>query len=405
MRTLKRVLRNSLASPRRAAFVIANILCGVVLVVLIDGYATSMFRGMRDGMIQSGLGHAQIFAKELQTRGNLQSVSVLMSAETSAGVLAALNTQPGVRVATPRVETSVMASNGEFSQVGQMIGVDPSTSALVSSGLRVTAGRDLFEDDNNGILLGAALANALGFKPGDRVTLLGSTIDNTLNGVDLEVIGLVSTGVRESDARLMYTTLHTAQTFLMTDGVTRIAVLLNDTDATDTFVADTAALLPDGLEIQGWRTLAPTYSEVVDLFSAIFLVIKVAIGLFVMLAVANTIAICVVERTREIGIARAIGDQRLEIAWQYAFEGVLLGIVGSALGMVMAMGMAQLLSNSGLSMPTPPGSTVDYPLRFIVTGPNLLLAGVLAVVVAFLASLLPAIKAANTSIVGALRHV
>ncbi|WP_095144248.1 FtsX-like permease family protein [Pseudomonas sp. Irchel s3b6] len=405
MRTLKLVLRNSLASPRRAAFVIANILCGVVLVVLIDGYATSMFRGMRDGMIQSGLGHAQIFAQGLQTRGNLQSVSVLIPAETAAGVLAALKAQPGVRVATPRVETSVMASNGEFSQVGQMIGVDPDTSALVSSGLRITAGRDLFEDDSNGILLGVGLANALGFKPGDTVTLLGSTVDNTLNGIDLEVIGLVSTGVRESDARLMYVTLETAQTFLMTDGITRIAVLLEDTDATETFVDDTAAVLSDGLEIQGWRTLAPTYSEVVDLFSTIFLVIKAAIGLFVVLAVANTIAICVVERTREIGIARAIGDQRLEIARQYALEGVLLGIVGSMLGMGMALGLAELLSNSGLNMPTPPGSTVDYPLRFIVTGPNLTLAGVLAVLVAFVASLLPAIKAANTSIVGALRHV
>ncbi len=405
MHALRMVLGNILASPRRAAFVVANMLCGVVLVVLIDGYATSMFQGMRDGMIQSGLGHAQVFAEGLQTRGNLQSVSVLMPAATAAQVQKTLVADPRVLVATPRVEASVMASNGEFSQVGQMIGVEPDASALLSSSLRVVAGRELFDDDKRGILLGEGLAAALGFVPGDLVTILGTTVDGTLNGLDLEVMGIVSTGVRESDARLMYVTLPTAQEFMMTDGVTRIAVLLDETEATDAFVASLAKALPAGVEAHGWRVLAPTYGEVVDLFGTIFLAIKLAIGLFVVMAVANTIAICVVERTREIGIARAIGDQRSEIAARFALEGVVLGMVGAALGLVVAVLAAKGLSASGLNMPTPPGSTVDYPLRFIITGPNLAVAGVLAVLVAFLSSLLPALKAANTSITGALRHV
>lgn len=401
---MKLVLRNILASPRRAGFVIANMLCGVVLVVLIDGYATSMFRGMRDGMIQSGLGHAQVFAKDLQTRGNLQSVNVLMPPATAQTLQDTLTQMRGVLVATPRVEASVMASNGEFSQVGQMIGIDPDAAALVSSGLRTVAGRELFSSDANGILLGEGLAQALGFKPGDLVTLLGSTADGSLNGIDLEVIGIVSSGVRESDARLMYVNLPTAQAFLMTEGITRIAVLLDDTDATDAFVASVAQRLPADVVVHGWRDLAPTYGEVVDLFSSIFLAIKLAIGLFVALAVANTIAICVVERTREIGIARAIGDQRGEIAQRFALEGVLLGAGGAVLGMLLALALAQVLSNSGLLMPTPPGSTVEYPLRFIVTGSNLAWTAGLSVLVAFVASVIPAMKAANTSIVGALRH-
>jgi len=84
---------------------------------------------------------------------------------------------------------------------------------------------------------------------------------------------------------------------------------------------------------------------------------------------------------------------------------VILGLVGTLLGICLGLVLANLLNNSGLTMPTPPGSSVDYPLRFIMTPANLTVVGCLAMLVAFLASLSPAAKAANTPITEALRHV
>ncbi len=399
------VWRGLLESPRRAMFVIANIIFGVVVVALIDGYATSMFQGMRDGLIQSGLGHAQIFAADLEERGNLQSVNVTLDRAQIDSTMATLEANPAVIAVSQRVETSAMATNGDVSQVGTVIGIQPDQEAVISSGLRVIEGRELFSDDTRQIIIGEGLSEALGLGVGDELTLLGNTIDGTLNALDLEIIGIFSTGNRAADARLMYVTLETGQQFLFTDTITRIVMMFDDIEKVDGFATDVRAALPDGATIREWRDLEPYYGEVVDLFSTIFLGIKAAILIFVALAIGNTIAICVVERTHEIGMIRAIGDQKYEITRRFTLEGVLLGLVGTILGIGLVLVLAQLLNNAGLTMPTPPGSSVDYPLRFILTPANLSIVGCLAMLVALFASLSPAAKAANTPITEALRHV
>ncbi|GAA4222745.1 putative ABC transport system permease protein [Sagittula marina] len=399
------VWRGLLESPRRALFVIANIIFGVVVVALIDGYATSMFQGMRDGLIQSGLGHAQIFATDLEERGNLQSVNITLDTEQTDAILAALQEHPDFAAAARRIEASAMATNGEVSQVGTVIGIEPDQEAVISSGLRVIEGRELFADDSRHILIGEGMSDALGLGVGDELTILGNTIDGNLNALDLEIIGIFSTGNRAADARMMYVTLETGQAYLFTETITRVVAMFRSVDAVNAAVADLKPSLPAGVTIQDWRTLEPYYGEVVDLFSTIFLGIKIAILIFVALAIGNTIAICVVERTHEIGMIRAIGDQKLEITRRFTLEGLILGLVGTVLGIALVMVLASVLNNSGLNMPTPPGSSVDYPLRFILTPANLAIVGCLAMLVAFFASLSPAAKAANTPITEALRHV
>lgn len=399
------VWRGLLESPRRAAFVIANIIFGVVVVALIDGYATSMFQGMRDGLIQSGLGHAQIFASDLEERGNLQSVNVTLDAVQIDTTMAALKADPSVVAVSRRIETSAMATNGDVSQVGTVIGIEPEEEAVISSGLRVIEGRELFSDDTRQIIIGEGLSDALRLGVGDELTLVGNTIDGTLNAFDLEIIGIFSTGNRAADARLMYVTLQTGQEFLFTQDITRIVTMFDDIENVNSGVANLRAELPPGATVNDWRKLEPYYGEVVDLFSTIFLGIKSAILIFVALAIGNTIAICVVERTHEIGMIRAIGDQKYEITRRFTLEGVLLGLVGTILGIVLVLVLSEVLNNAGLNMPTPPGSSVDYPLRFILTPANLTIVGCLAMLVAFLASLSPAAKAANTPITEALRHV
>lgn len=398
------VLRNAAAAPRRAAFVVANMVVGMMLVVLIDGYATSMFRGMRDGLIASGLGHAQILPAALEAEGRLQSANIRIPAADAEAARAAVEALPGVVLTAFRWEGAAMATNGDASQVGTLVGVDPDAEAVLSAGLRTVSGRELFADDGGAMLLGEGLAQALGFRPGDMATLLGNTASGMLNAIDLDLAGTVTTGSRDADARLIHVTQETARAFLATDDPTRLVVLLADPDAADAFAAAANAALPPGLVARTWRELAPNYGEVVDLFGGIFLVIKLAIGAFVVLAIGNTIAICVVERTREIGVARALGDTRGEVVAGFALEGAALGALGAAIGVPLAVLAAWGLSNAGLTMPTPPGSSIDYPLRFIVTWPNAMTAAALGFGAAAVASIVPALGAARIDVTEALRH-
>ncbi len=399
------VFRNIISAPRRAIFVIINLIFAVLLIVFLDGYANSMFQGMRDNLIQTGLGHAQLFAEGLEERGNLQSVSIRVPKSIGKAELKRFEESDKILVVSPRLEGTVMATNGEFSQAGQIIGLKPDAESIISAGLRITAGREIFEDDTNHIVLGAGIARALQLNPGDSVTILGNTVDGILNAVDLEIVGLVTTGNRIADGRVMYVNLETLQDFMETDEVSRVVILLQDTLETQTFVDSQKELIATGLVLKTWRDLAPDYGEVVDLLGSIFLGIKIAVFCFVSLSISNMIATSVIERTQQIGISRAMGDSRFEVVANFAVEGMILGFIGGTIGIFLAVGLVESINAMQFTMPRPPGSSVDYPLRFLTSINNLILTFTLILVVTFFSSVTQAFKAARTPIIEALRHV
>jgi putative ABC transport system permease protein len=114
----------------------------------------------------------------------------------------------------------------------------------------------------------------------------------------------------------------------------------------------------------------------------------------------------VMERTDEIGTARAMGVRRSGIRRQFLLEGWLLGAFGASAGLVLTELAALVINQAGLTW-TPPGQAAAIPLRLLTSGVAPLLIGVwlALVVVATLAALMPANRAARMTVVDALRHV
>jgi putative ABC transport system permease protein len=114
----------------------------------------------------------------------------------------------------------------------------------------------------------------------------------------------------------------------------------------------------------------------------------------------------VVERTVEIGTLRAIGLRRNGIRRLFICEGLLLGVIGAALGVLIALGIAYTINHAGLTW-LPPGRVEPVPLTVRVWGETRLIVGTAIglMVVAILSAFLPASRAAKMNIVDALRHV
>jgi len=138
-------------------------------------------------------------------------------------------------------------------------------------------------------------------------------------------------------------------------------------------------------------------------------VIEVIIGMIIVLSIANTLMMNVVERTGEIGTAMAVGVKRAKIMRLFLLEGLLLGIVGGALGLVLGSIAAAIISMIGIPMPPPPGMARGYTAEILVNASLLLNAALmlnaalLAAGTTLLASLYPAWKASRMIIVDALR--
>src|SRR5271169_251590 len=116
------------------------------------------------------------------------------------------------------------------------------------------------------------------------------------------------------------------------------------------------------LELHDFSEIEPGYGQVLGLFNAIFSFIAAIIGVIVLFSVLNTMSMSVMERTSEIGTARAIGALRRDIRLQFVLEGGLIGFIGASFGILLAIGLAQLVNRVGITW-TPPGQAEPVPLR------------------------------------------
>jgi len=146
-------------------------------------------------------------------------------------------------------------------------GVEPEREAEMGFSLNLKEGEPLWEDGGEDqALLGTGLAASLKAKVGDVLTVMGTTSDGALNAVDVRVVGLYSTGIKEFDERALKVPLRTAQHLLNSDRVTKIIVKLDATRRTESVAA---ALVAGGLGPQGaglgvktWGDLAGFYAQI-----------------------------------------------------------------------------------------------------------------------------------------------
>jgi putative ABC transport system permease protein len=129
-------------------------------------------------------------------------------------------------------------------------------------------------------------------------------------------------------------------------------------------------------------------------------------GVIVLFAVVNTMTMNVMERTNEIGTVRAMGVRRGGIRSQFIAEGFLIGAIGATVGAALAFLIAALVNHDGLTW-VPPGNANPVPLHVAIgSSPGLVIGPwVGLVLIATIAALVPANRAARLSVVDALRHV
>ncbi len=243
-----------------------------------------------------------------------------------------------------------------------------------------------------------------------RIDLLSATAGGSPNVVSLYVARSRTQGARELDDVFVSMHLALAQQLLYGRGehkATSLVIQLHHYADMDAARQRLNELVADkGLEVRDFTELTPMYNQVIGFFGAIFVFIAVVMGVIVLFTVVNTMSMAVMERTNEIGTTRALGVRRAGIRRQFLVEGALLGVIGAAAGVALTEIVAFALNLSGLRW-TPPGQAYSIPFRLLMSGIGPLIAGVVValIVIAIVAALIPANRAARMSVVDALRHV
>jgi len=400
--------RDIFRNRRRTLMTLLMVGGGVTGLLMAGGYFAFMTQGLREDTIRNGLGHLQIFTSEHFRRDEVRVLDT--GIENWRQVADSVRTAPHVRGVAPRIEFYGMVSNGQKSSVFMGSAVDPDAERSLGFTANLTSGRDLSSKPGSEVeaLIGAGLAKSMNVKVGDGLTLLAVTADGALNGVDVQIAGIIQTGFAEMDARYLRITLPSAQRLLQSDRITNLVVGLDKTDYTDAVynqLIPRLGRLPQAMTVKKWIDLAGYYKQVRNLFNGIFLFMGAIVFFMVLMSSVNTLLMALFERTREIGTMLAMGTPRAWIILLLMAEATLLGVVGAGGGLVVGNLLGSLLNASGLQLPPPPGYTVGIPFRvlhvpWIMAGSSILVIFSLA-----LASIMPAVRASRLRIVEALAHV
>jgi putative ABC transport system permease protein len=402
--------RNVFRNRRRTAMTLLMVGGGVVGLLLAGGYFAFMTRGLREDTIHAGLGHLQIFTTDHFKRDEVRVLDT--GIENWRQVAATVVSAPHVLGVAPRIDFYGMASNGTKAVGFMGSAVDPAAESSLgfTDHFDPGSGRNLSPKPGAGVeaLIGAGLAKSMNVKVGDGLTLLAMTSDGALNGVDVQIVGIVKTGIAEMDDRFLRITLPAAQSLLQSDRVTNLVVGLDSTDNTDLVYTELAPRLRgqrQEMTLKKWIDLATYYNQVHTMFNGIFLFMGLIVFMMVLMSSVNTLLMAMFERTREIGTMLAMGTPRAWIVFLFMLEATLLGVIGALGGVVAGNLFGVLLNTAGLHMPPPPGYTVHIPFR-VLHVPSLMIGSSILVVLSLVsASILPAIRASRLQIAEALAHV
>lgn len=204
---------------------------------------------------------------------------------------------------------------------------------------RLVAGRATLA--GTAILLGKDLVEEYGLQLGEGVSLVladGSQLEATLEGVfDL--------GAQVANQQSVFMGMEQASAALgrSADAVSAVELQLNDVFASQAVAADLAGIFP-AAEVSDWQARNADLLSALQSQSTSSIMIQVFVIVAVMLGIASTLAISAVQKTRQIGILKALGMADARTGLVFMYQGGILGVIGTVLGILVSLGLIEVFS-------------------------------------------------------------
>jgi ABC-type lipoprotein release transport system permease subunit len=316
---------------RRSFFSALALAMGLAMLMLLASFIQGEMSDAIDTAIRLQSGHLQVRAKSYdEGKASLQWEDLVQDPEQVAAQIASLGP---VQAATPRLFASGFVSVRDESAGVRIYGIEPLSEANAPYREGLVSGEFLTPDDREGVLIGKPLADRLGLKVGDRLTLSSNTADGDVAEQPFTVRGIYSTQSGGFDGGTVFLPLAKAQAMAgAEDHASTIFVLLKDGAQLDSVVA---ALQSSTYEVLTWTKMNELILQTEALansYMGIFYLIILGVTATV---IVNTQIMSVFERTREIGILSAIGMKSRRIMAMFMAEASLLAVGGILLGLLL----------------------------------------------------------------------
>jgi putative ABC transport system permease protein len=399
--------RNLCKNHRRSMKTLLTVVIGLSACLLAQGFMSHTLWGLRESLINGGVGHIQIYRNGYLAHGQEEPYQYLIS--DSEAVLRELKLVPGITLCSPRLNFQGIVSSGEKSAVFMGTAGLPEEERRLNTFATLKNGAFLNADNPYEVVIGSGLARKLNVGVGDTVTLMSALKDGGVNALDLTITGIIEVQIKAYNDVVLMANLETIQGYLdQPSSVDRIIVLLNRTENLAKIESTIQKISNKlNLEYRDWKQLAGVqYTQPMMFYGVLYFLVMGIIVLVVIFSIANTLNLAMQERIREIGTIRSLGTTRLQVGQIFIAESFLIGFIGVVLGIVMGYGLSALLNGlGGIPIPPPPGQARGYTALFVPDFIQALKLGLLFLLTATIAGFYPAFRAARLRIVDALRWI
>ena len=372
-------------------------------------FMMALTRGMVDQMISDGIsvipGHVQI-----HDPAYLDDPSVINRIPYSDEELASMFDGVGFEAWASRVRVPAVITSERESRGVTLLGIDPAAERSFSFvDYDDVDGRFLEGVDDNGIVLGAKLANTLETGVGKRVVLMSQDPDNDIADRGFRVVGLFHANIESYEDSFVFVGRETAQKLLrIGDTTTEVVFVGDDYRDVEPVYDKVVAAVDDSVRVSRWTEVDKYLGTMLKTMDGFMLIWVVVIFLALSFGLVNTLVMAVFERVREIGLMLALGMKPAMILGQIIIESMLLLAVGLLIGDVLAYATVRPLE-SGIDisvvakgMEMVGVSSMLYPRLYLA---DVVLANVVVLFLGFLASLSPAWRASRYEPVEAITKV
>ena len=331
------------------------IIVGVAAGVAVVAYISALITGLQRNTIEKTLGaQAHVTVSPLDERvlvaatppgagaSKLEQTQARAQRPRSIDnwrlLLAELEAMPQVAAVSPMVSAAGLAVRGEASRAIALMGVELERyDRIVKLRTKVVAGTARLEPGEG--LIGLELAQDLGVQVGDRIGIVANGVEDALR-----ITALVDLGVKDLNRRTVIVPLRTAQSLVGLPGsATGLDLALHDIWAAQDLAGGLSARWP--YKTESWQQANAQLVSALNAQSVSTSVIRGVVMIVVVLGIASVLVVSVVQKQREIGILRAMGATRAQVLRVFLLQGLIVGALGSALGVLLAVVLIWLFTH------------------------------------------------------------
>ena len=387
----------------QTAFIVIGISIGVAVIIFMSALLTGLQSNFVNRVL-TGQAHIQLsahkeFVRPLQAHqdgvteaANVQApLQRFRSMDQWQNLSLQVGQMPEVKVVSPAVSGSALVMRGDASRSVTVVGMVPHLYfQIVPLTDKIILGKSTLSGDE--IFIGTELASDLGVSVGDKLRM--STAPGVVN--TLTVAAIFDLGNKGANSRSTYVALRTAQSFFgLTGGASLLDVTVHDVYAAEKIARSIESMT--GLQADSWIKTNEQFFTAVRAQTTANSAIRFFVALSVGFGIASVLVVSVVQRSREIGILRAMGITRGQVLRVFLLQGGLLGFGGALLGAGIG-GFALYLWQR--FMRNADGS-IMFPM--VLDTALLVQTLVLATITGFISAFAPALRAASLDPVVAIR--